>query len=418
MAGAKSSEADRENKQKIQQAKFGKKFESMSRDTIHTTKGLAAVVYYQISESDYLSEKGIVQKAPSSIFSNISLPNPNIYYGQPCYEKKKWEYSYAVAESFLEHFMATATPEEIKQFNHNQNLKGATASERDEILKAYLVYDHLLTLDPKEAAKLSESEQVELLFAMRERFTLEFTREKKLNHLIQAVPHIKYETETGLYKSHLHILMSSKSYDRKNLDLHNSGLRMFWALNALENDPKFSKSLLPTNTNAARDRFIPTSEAEYKKFRNRMKVILKGATKENIQQILDKHGITITDFPEPIDGTAKSGADKFVVRMDGKAFNMKYLMDREKTLLESHQLYDKASNKTQLVMHDVANLIKSKKHQSITELDAALRKMNVYLLPLITAKGQIQGFSLYVADTDTKCSGQLIPDTTLSFFSA
>ncbi|RMN10874.1 hypothetical protein ALQ65_01005 [Pseudomonas syringae pv. coriandricola] len=408
-------EADHDNKQKIQKAKGGKKFVSKAREFIHTREGLKSVVKYLISESIYLKEQGIIQRLPTELTGLVALPFPYVYHGQPNYQQKLEEYSYAVADAMIEEWDKHATPAERKQLAHNQNLKGSTDAERSEIMKAYYVYDHFLTISPEEAGRLSEKEQVKLLLGMREEFTKLFTREKEDNYMTFPVPHVKIED--GVYKSHLHIPMLSKSFDGKNLDLNNSKLRMFWALVHLENSPQFSQYLDKTNTLAAQERFIPPSEKEYKAFQSMMRKVFKSPSPEAQKKAMAEHNVSIIANPNP-----ESSKDALLVKWGDKTYNLKYCAGSgkfgKKELVRAINLFNdekqapdemkKAEHirhyKTKNLMADVVEILKNPDHKSFTDLNAALEAHNVFLIPNLTKTGTVQGFSVYLADTDTEVS--------------
>ncbi|MBK3462644.1 hypothetical protein [Pseudomonas haemolytica] len=403
MTTAAAMEADHDNKQKIQKAKGGKKFVSKAREFIHTREGLKSVIKYLISESIHLKEQGIIQRIPTELTALVALPFPFVYHGQSCYKKKLDEYSYAVADALISEWEKTATPAELKQLKHNQTLKGATDAERAEIMKAYYVYDHFLTISPDEAGRLTEPQQVKLLLAMRVEFTKLFTREKEDNYPTFPVPHIKIED--GVYKSHLHIPMLSKSYDGKNLDLNNTKLRMFWALVHLENSPQFNQYLDKTNTLAAQERFIPPSEKEYKAFQSMMRKVFKSPSPEAQKKAMAEHNVSIIANPNP-----ESGKDALLVKWGDKTYNLKYCAGTGKfgkqELTRATNLYHQAnqSASAKLQMADVVEILKNPDHQSFTDLNAALEAHNVYLIPNLTKTGTVQGFTVYLADTDTQVS--------------
>lgn len=418
MTTAAAMEADHDNKQKIQKAKFGKKFVSMSREFIHTREGLKGYIKYLISDSIFLKEQGIVQRLPTELTSLVALPHPHNYYGQPEYEKKLNEYSYAVADALIEIWEKNATPSELKQLKKNQSLKGSTLAERAEIMKAYYVYDHFLTLSPEEAGRLTEKQQVRLLLEMRIEFTKLFTREKEDNYPTFPVPHIKIED--GVYKSHLHIPMLSKSYDGKNLDLNNSKLRMFWALVHLENSPQFNQYLDKTNTLAAKERFIPTTEKEYKSFQSVMNKIFKSSDSTIQKRMMAELGVTIVPNPnwlKPLDpaleddeNSPASSKDKLLVKWGDKTYNLKYCAGSGKfgkqTLTRATNLYhsENLTAEAKLQMADVVEILKNPDHKSFTDINAALEAHNVFLIPNLTKTGTVQGFTVYLADTDTEVS--------------
>ncbi|OOV98456.1 hypothetical protein [Pseudomonas sp. MF4836] len=415
MTTAAAMEADHDNKQKIQKAKGGKKFVSKAREFIHTREGLKSVIKYLISESIHLKEQGIIQRIPTELTALVALPFPFVYHGQSCYKQKLDEYSYAVADALIEEWEKHATPAELKQLKKNQSLKGATEAERAEIMKAYYVYDHFLTISPQEAARLSEKQQVRLLLDMRVEFTKLFTREKEDNYPTFPVPHIKIED--GVYKSHLHIPMLSKSYDGKNLDLNNTKLRMFWALIHLENSPAFSQYLDKTNTLAAQERFIPPSEKEYKAFQSMMRKVFKSPSPEAQKKAMAEHNVSIIANPNP-----ESSKDALLVKWGDKTYNLKYCAGTgkfgKKELVRAINLFNdekqapdekmKAEHirhyKTKNLMAEVVEILKNPDHQSFTDLNAALEAHNVFLLPNLTKTGTLQGFSVYLVDTDTEVS--------------
>lgn len=415
MTTAGPMEADHDNKQKIQKAKGGKKFVSKNRELIHTREGLKGVVKYYISDSIYLKEKGIIQRLPTELTSLVALPHPYNYYGQPEYEQKLEEYSYAVADAMIEEWEKHATPAELKQLKKNQALKGATDAERAEIMKAYYVYDHFLTISPQEAGRLTEKQQVRLLLEMRVEFTKLFTREKEDNYPTFPVPHIKIED--GVYKSHLHIPMLSKSYDGKNLDLNNTKLRMFWALVHLENSPQFNQYLDKTNTLAAKERFIPPSEKEYKAFQSMMRKVFKSPSPEAQKKAMAEHNVSIIANPNP-----ESSKDALLVKWGDKTYNLKYCAGSgkfgKKELVRAINLFNdekqapdekkKAEHirhyKTKNLMADVVEILKNPDHKSFTDINAALEAHNVFLIPNLTKTGTVQGFTVYLADTDTEVS--------------
>ncbi len=415
MAAAGAMEPDRENKQKIQKAKSGKKYVSMSREYIHTKKGMAAYVRYLISESIDLKERGVIQRLPTELSGIVPLPFPYIYYGKPNYEQKVWEYANAVADKFYDHFVSRATPAQLKQFEKNQSLTGATEEERIEIAKAYLAHDEWLAISPAEAARLTEDEQVKLLLEMREEFTKLFTRTKTDDFLSFPVPHIKIED--GVYKSHLHFPISSLSYDSVKLDLHNSHLRMMWALIALENSPQFSQFLDKTNTLAAKERFIPPSEKEHKAFQSMMRKVFQDPSQEAQKNAMAKHNVAIIPNPNP-----HSSKDALLVKWGDKTYNLKFGASSGKFGMQE---YVRAKNmfndtkqapdekkkaehlryyKTKSLMADVVEILKNPEHTSFADLNAALEAHNVFLIPNLTKTGTVQGFTVYLADTDTKVS--------------
>lgn len=403
MPTAGAMEADHDNKQKIQKAKGGKKFVSKAREFIHTREGLKSVIKYLISESTHLKEQGIIQRLPTELTGLVALPFPYVYHGQPNYKQKLEEYSYAVADAMIEEWDKHATPAERKQMAHNQTLKGSTDAERGEIMKAYYVYDHFLTISPEEAGRLTEKEQVRLLLGMREEFTKLFTREKEDNYMTFPVPHVKIED--GVYKSHLHIPMLSKSFDGKNLDLNNTKLRMFWALVNLENSSQFGHYLDKTNTLAAQERFIPSSEKEYRAFQSVMNKVFKTGNESAQREAMAQLGVSIVPNPNP-----QSSKDALLVKWRDKTYNLKYSAGSgrfgKQTLTRATNLYHSQSLSTsaKVQMTDVVELLKNPDHQSFTDLNAALEAHNVFLIPNLTKTGAVQGFTVYLADTDTQVS--------------
>lgn len=418
MTTAAAMEADQDNKQKIQKAKGGKKYVSKAREYIHTREGLKGVIKYLISDSIYLKEKGIEQRLPIELTGLVALPHPHNYYGQPCYEQKLNEYSYAVADALIAEWEKHATPADLKQLKKNQSLKGATVAERAEIMKAYYVYDHFLTLSPQEAGRLTEAQQVKLLLAMRVEFTKLFTREKEDNYPTFPVPHIK--KEKGEYKSHLHIPMLSKSYDGKNLDLNNTKLRMFWALVHLENSPQFSQYLDKTNTLAAQERFIPPSEKEHKAFQTMMNKVFKSKDEAAQKAAMAQFKVSIIPNPnyfkpndpalEEDENSPFSSKDALLVKWGDKTYNLKYCAGSGKfgkqSLTRATNLYhsENLSASAKVQMADVVEILKKPEHKSFTDLNAALEARNVFLIPTITKSGTVQGFTVYLADTDTEVS--------------
>ncbi|MBG5342949.1 hypothetical protein GHU64_06845 [Pseudomonas aeruginosa] len=418
MTTAAAMEADHDNKQKIQKAKGGKKFVSKAREFIHTREGLKSVIKYLISESLHLKQQGIIQRIPTELTALVALPFPFVYHGQACYEKKLNEYSYAVADALIEVWEKNATAAELKQIKHNQTLKGGTEAERAEIMKAYYVYDHFLTISPEEAGRLTEKEQVRLLLDMRVEFTKLFTREKEDNFPTFPVPHIKIED--GVYKSHLHIPMLSKSYDGKNLDLNNTKLRMFWALVHLENSPQFSQYLDKTNTLAAQERFIPPSEKEHKAFQTMMNKVFKSDDETAQKAAMAQFKVSIIPNPnyfKPKDPTLEgdenspfSSKDALLVKWGDKTYNLKYCAGSGKfgkqALTRATNLYhsENLTAEAKLQMADVVEILKNPDHQSFTDLNAALEAHNVFLIPNLTKSGTVQGFTVYLADTDTEVS--------------
>lgn len=418
MTTAAPMEADHDNKQKIQKAKGGKKFVSKAREFIHTREGLKSVIKYLISESITLKEQGIIQRIPTELTALVALPFPFVYHGQSCYKQKLDEYSYAVADALIEEWEKHATPAELKQLKKNQSLKGATEAERAEIMKAYYVYDHFLTISPQEAARLSEKQQVRLLLDMRVEFTKLFTREKEDNYPTFPVPHIKIED--GVFKSHLHIPMLSKSYDGKNFDLNNTKLRMFWALIHLENSPQFNQFLDKTNTLAAQERFIPSSEKEHLSFQRVMNKVFKSSDTAIQKRMMAELGITIVPNPnwfKPLDpaieddeNSPASSKDKLLVKWGDKTYNLKYCAGSGKfgkqSLTRATNLYhsENLTAEAKIQMAEVVEILKNPDHKSFTDLNAALEAHNVFLIPNLTKTGTVQGFSVYLADTDTEVS--------------
>lgn len=418
MTTAGAMEADQDNKQKIQKAKGGKKFVSKAREFIHTREGLKGVIKYLISDSIHLKEQGIIQRLPTELTGLVALPHPYNYYGQPNYKQKLEEYSYAVADAMIEEWDKHATPAERKQLAHNQTLKGSTDAERAEIMKAYYVYDHFLTISPEEAGRLSEPEQVKLLLAMREDFTKLFTSEKEDNYMTFPVPHVKIEK--GIYKSHLHIPMLSKSFDGKNLDLNNTKLRMFWALIHLENSPQFSQYLDKTNTLAAQERFIPSSEKEHKAFQAIMNKVFKSNDEAAQKAAMAQFKISIIPNPnyfKPKDPALEndelspsSSKDKLLVKWGDKTYNLKYCAGSGKmgkaSLTKAQNLYhsENLTAEAKVQMAEVVEIMKNPSHKSFSDINAALEARNVFLIPNLTKTGTVQGFTVYLADTDTEVS--------------
>lgn len=89
MSTAHEMTPDHEGKEKVMKSKNGKKIVNHARSTIHRKKGFEANIYYYISESLDLLERGLIQNAPTFIFTNaVNLPSPAIYIGKPEYEEK------------------------------------------------------------------------------------------------------------------------------------------------------------------------------------------------------------------------------------------------------------------------------------------------------------------------------------------
>jgi len=402
MATAHEMTPDHEGKEKVMKSKNGKKIINKARATIHRKKGLEAAVFYYISESLELFERGVVQNAPSLILTNaVSLPSPSIYFGKPEYEEKKKEYAKEFAKVFANHFDELASPELKRKYLENQSLDGTKKSDVAEIAKAYLSYSHVLTISPKEAAQLTESEQVKLLLDMRDFFYKRFTNEQEMNHLFGAFPHIKYDPVNKEYKSHLHLEMSSLDFNGKKLDLHMSKERMNMILIEMEKHPYFGKFLEPTNTLAAARKLRPETAEQKKIFINLIKEILKDEhyDVESIHRAFIDKGIKLTPHHESTKLT------DVIIEYKGEKISLNSLTERgnkAKTLLfkyyELKKLSSSAKKDIQSTLEDAKKLILDNSNLSPDEFIKVLNDNNLYLIPTITAKGIIQGYGVYFSD--------------------
>lgn len=402
MSTAHEMTPDHEGKEKVMKSKNGKKIVNHARSTIHRKKGFEANIYYYISESLDLLERGLIQNAPTFIFTNaVNLPSPAIYIGKPEYEEKKREYAKAFADSFYEHFMELATPELKKQFESNQLLSGERKEDVKEISKAFLSYSHLLTISPLEARNLSELEHVKLLLDMRDFFYKRFTNEPETNHLIGAFPHIKYDPVKKEYKSHLHLEMSFLNFDGKKLDLHMSKERMNMILIEMEKHPYFGKFLLPTNTLAAELKNRPKTEHIKESVIAQIKDILK---EEHIdvntahRRFIDA-GMKLTPHHESTKIT------DILIDYQGEKISINQLNEtgnKTRTLLykyfELQELSTSSKKDIHAVMSDAKSLIVDNSHLSPNEFISKLKENGILLIPTVTAKGVIQGYNVHFTE--------------------
>ncbi|MCR3854027.1 hypothetical protein K3Z84_00595 [Pseudomonas aeruginosa] len=397
MATAKQMTPDESGEGKIFKTKNGQKMFNHARHVIHQRIGMENTVYYYLTE---LETEGISQSAPTMVFTNmVSLPNPFIYYGTDQYEKKKREYAKAVAAAFEEHHLTHADAATIAKWKENQALSGAKPEDVKEIEKSYLSFSHLLTLSPQEAARLSVQEQIKLLVDMRDYFEKRFTNQPECNHGVAAFPHIKWEKKEKQYKSHLHIEMTQMSFDRQKLDLHMSKERMNLILIEMENHPYFGKFLDKTNTLAAEKKFAPKTLEEKELFISLIKDVLGNPSMDVNQahRALIEKGIKLT--PHHV-GTKLSDVK---IEYAGRVISMNQLHergDKTKTLIHKYfelkDLSTPAKKHVKTAIEDAKELIEeAAKAHSPQAFVAKLREHGLHLIPNVTKKGKVSGYSIY-----------------------
>lgn len=415
MAGAQTAKPDRENKKKIMATRGAEKFVSESREFLHSVESISNVIYYELSESIEAKKLGFDQDLPSFVDSNIvGLPCPSIYYGTPEFKSKVREYSNAVANVVVEHFLNTASPEAVKQFLSNQKYRGANLDERSEIMKGYLMLDHLITLAPEESANLNKEEQTKLLLELKTFVQDKITYGNSQSFFNMAIPHIKYDTKKSVYKSHLHCKISSIDFEGNKLNLHNIGLRLNWAMIEAENSTQFKNKILQTNNIAAERNFMPKSEKAYDDFRKTFGSLLFSKTDLTPEQVtyrLKKKGVEIVEMPAIVKFIDDEGETQFkehetrkrhIAKYNGGMYDVKYLKDSDVQKIRSTVTYVNSTPEVQNQLDLAKEIILSKKHKDFEELNSDLESRGIILLPNITKSGKVQGFSVFVNNGETR----------------
>ncbi|WP_156351345.1 hypothetical protein [Pseudomonas sp. NBRC 111121] len=400
MTTAHATTPDDDGISKVKTAKNGKKFYNYSRHALHTVKALTSVFYYLISDSEHLIKKGIQQRLPTIIRQNlISLPCPSIYYGKPEYEQKKNEYCRALAKAYYDFFIENASPAQIKKLHENAKLDGSHPSHVKMIEQAFLSFSHVLTLSPPEAARLSEAEQVKLLFDMQEYFDSKLTNNPTLMSPATSVPHIKYDPATREYKSHLHIELGTIDFNKKKLNMHMFKERMNMILIDMENHPYFGQYLDKTNTLAAERKFKPKSDEEKELFINLINDVLgKGPYDINKahRAFIDK-GVTLHPKHE------LNKLKDVIIEYQGRKVSMKHLHERSnKTITLLTQYYElkdlatPAKKHVTDVMDKVKQIIVENQHLKPEQFIGKLDEEGIRLLPNINKNGVVKGYSVYI----------------------
>ena len=415
MAGAQTAKPDTENKHKLMASRGGKKFVSKSREYLHSVEGISNVIFYELSESIEAKNLGFDQDMPAFVDSNIvGLPCPSIYYGTPEFKTKVREYSDAVAKIVVDHFLETASPEQVTQFLSNQKLRGATLEEKSEIMKGYLLLDHLIHISPNESEDLNKDQQIKLLLELKTFVQDKITNGNSDKFFNMAIPHIKYDQKKDVYKSHLHCKISSIDFDGNKLGLHNIGLRFNWAMIEAENSPQFKDRIMLTNTTAAERNFMPKSEKAYDDFRKVFGSYLFSKTSLTPDQVsfrLKKKNVEIVEMPALVKYFDEDGETQFkehdtlkryIAKYDGKMYDVKYLKDSDAQKIRSTISYENSSPESKNQIDIAKEIILSKKFNDFTSLNNELESQGIVLLPNITKSGKLQGFSVFLNNGETR----------------
>lgn len=415
MAGAQTAKPDTENKHKLMASRGGEKFVSKSREYLHSVEGISNVIFYELSESIEAKKLGFDQDLPSFVDTNIvGLPCPSIYYGTPEFKSKVREYSDAVAKIVVDHFLEKASPEHISQFLSNQKLRGRSLEEKSEIMKGYLLLDHLIHISPKEAQNLNKDEQIRLLLELKTFVQDKITNSNSDKFFNMSVPHIKYDKKKDVFKSHLHCKISSIDFDGNKLELHNIGLRLNWAMIEAENSPQFKDRIMLTNTVAAERNFMPKSEKDYNDFRKIFGGYLfskNGLTPDQVSFRLKKKGVEIVEMPALVKFVDDDGETQFrehetlkryIAKYESKMYDVKYLKDSDAQKIRSTVSYENASPESKNQIDIAKEIILSKKFNDFTSLNNELESQGIVLLPNITKSGKLQGFSVFLNNGETR----------------
>lgn len=415
MAGAQTAKPDTENKKKIMATRGAEKFVSQCRELLHTKQAISNVIFYELSEAIEAKKLGFEQDLPSYIDTNVvGLPCPSIYFGTSEFKKKAREYADAVAEKIYDFFLETASPADVKKLLENDSLKGASISEKSEIIKGYLLLDHLIHISPEESKNLTKEQQVKMLMDLKDFVHDKITSGNSESFFKIAIPHIKYDTKKDVYKSHLHCKISSINFNGEKLDLHNIGLRMNWAMIEAENSSQFDRVLQKTNTQAAERNFMPKSQSEYDAFRKHIGNILYSKTKLEPEQVsyrLKKKGIDIVEMPSLTtfideDGEKKykehESAKRFIAMYAGKMYDIKYLRDSDSQKIRATVFHESATTEMKNSIDLAKEIILSKDNIDFKSINTALESKGIFLLPNITKTGKVQGFSVLMNNGETR----------------
>lgn len=384
----------------------GKKVKSKGRAFICNRNALINIIVYETTARSVENPNPTreEERLRAAFFSTNMTNKIHPFFtdfGKPNYVQLHEEWATEIADNIIAEWEKHASPKDKENIKISSKLKGETLADREQMSKAFYMYDYGISLAHDECEALAIHQQQKLISDMDFRFYQRFTNNKEFNHAVTSAFHPKFEG--GQWQSHVHSKLLQFDFNGKKLNLDNNFLRMQIIGCETENDPHFSKYLGKTITNALERKHSPKTLEEFDLFQNLIIDNISDDLKNprSIKKNLVDKKIKI--FPIHKGNELK---DAFI-EYQGRKIKVSSLMNKKcKTLIDRYLKLGDLEISTKIdstkLVEDTQNLVKYMKSKSKKEFITELESNGILLLPSVRKNGTIQGYSLYFKDIQKK----------------
>lgn len=334
-----------------------------------------------------------VRDRATYVKTNCSFTNPTMLAGTESHAKEVDKQARNIDDEFMEHFLKSATPEELKNFHAIRNMSGITDEERKKALRSFYAYELVMSFHPDEMAGLTRDEKASVISDIQHEFYKDFTGCQTLNHKYFGV--IQFDTDNP----HEQFMLSSYDFDKKRLNLHNNYQRFQDFIAKMETHPKYGKYLKSVVTAKREANEFPNKEDRLSTEQILNSCFAKNAlnyleTKSNLAE----HNIMLDPrhFKNKLQKVMIKQKGKKPINSKGLSKEIQIGLSRYlelKELDEKHPKYNLGQK-----LHTAINLIKTHQSSTLDDLDSILHKAGFGLEVTMTKAGVIQGYSLYLED--------------------
>lgn len=390
----------------FRKTKDGKKVKSKGRPFICNKDALINIIVYETTArtADNPNPTEQEERLRASYYKTNATNRLHPFFtdfGKPNYVELHIQWAAEIAKKIIEEWEKKASAKDKENIKISSKLKGETQADREQMMKAYYMYDTGISLAHDELENLAIPQQQALIDDMDKYFKKRFTGHEEDDGIFFSAFHPKFEE--GQWQSHIHSKIPQFSFSGDKLSLDNNYLRMQMIGCEMENHAHFSKYLGKTITNALDKKNSPKTLEEFELFQSLITDNITDDMKNPraIKKSLVDKKIKIYPIHE-----GNELKDAFI-EYDGTKIKVSSLMNKKcKTLIDRYLKLGELEMSTKVdstkLVEDTQALVKSLRNKSKKEFIQGLDDNGILLIPSITKLGGIQGYALYFKNLDKK----------------
>lgn len=390
----------------FRKTKNGKKVKSKGRPFICNKDALINIIVYETTartpENPNPTEQE--ERLRASFYKTNATNRLHPFFtdfGKPNYVELHIQWAAEIAKKIIEEWEKKASAKDKENIKISSKLKGESQADREQMMKAYYMYDTGISLAHDELENLAINQQHALIDDIDKYFKKRFTGHDEEDGIFFSAFHPKFEK--GKWQSHIHSKIPQFSFAGDKLSLDNNYLRMQIIGCETENHPHFSKYLGKTITNALDKKHAPKTLEEFELFQSLITENITDDMKNPraIKKSLVDKKIKIYPIHE---GNELKDA---YIEHGGSKIKVSSLMNKKcKTLIDRYLKLGELEMSTKVdstkLVEDTQALVESLKNKSKKEFIKTLEDNGILLIPSVTKIGGIQGYSFYFTDLEKK----------------